>query len=98
MYFHCIVDYKIVSNVFVALFDFIVTTSVQYLPKMEHPVPMCLITGQAYPSLPDDKHGTEGFDLSKPRFYPKLQNLVASCDCAFRSNLRRNIFNFIKSL
>ena len=50
--FHRIPASAITSHGFTVLFNFIVTTAVAYVPKMGHPVPAYLITGQARPSLP----------------------------------------------
>ena len=70
MYFHRILASAITSDVFVGLFNFIITTAMANEPKMK-PVPVCRITGHAHLILSQRQHGTEAFGFSKPKFQQK---------------------------
>ena len=81
MYFHRIPAFAITSHGFAIIFNFIITTAVANVPKMGDPVPACTITGQAHPpSLPNDKHCTEGFGFTNSGFSKSLWNWVWSCN------------------
>ena len=62
---------QIIHMGFAARFNFIITPAKAYVTKRRYCVwycvPVCRINGQAYPSLLNDQHGTEGFGFSKPR-------------------------------
>ena len=75
MYFHGIPASAITSHGFAIIFNFIITTAVAYVPKMGDPVHACTITGQPHPSLPSDKHCTEGIWFHKHKFQQKFVKL-----------------------
>ena len=72
MYFHRISASAITSHEFAIIFNFIITTAVAYVPKMGDIVPACTITEQRTPSLPNDKHSTEGFGFTNSDFSKSL--------------------------
>ena len=72
MYFCRIPASAITLHGFAIIFNFITTTAVAYVPKMGDPVPACTITGQANPSLPNDKHCNERFGFTNSGFSKSL--------------------------
>ena len=88
MYFNRISVSAITSHGFDIIFNFIITTAVAYVLRWEIPSLLAPLLDKRTPSLPNDKHCTEGFGL---------WNLVWSCNSPFSFNALCNITFALKT-
>ena len=83
MYFHCIPASVITSHGFTIILNLIITIALAYVLKMGHSVLRAALLDKHTPSLPHDKHCTEGFGFTNPGFSKRLWNLVWLCNNPF---------------